>query len=71
MAEQIAETIERWRQSRVPLILVEPMLEPGTFAVAKALAHVEEGYRTAYRELARWSEGAGELREEGRGKREE
>jgi NTE family protein len=72
MAEQIAETIERWRQSRVPLILVEPELEPGTFAVGKALAHVEEGYRTGYRELARWGEGNGELvREEGRGKREE
>ncbi|MBI4502798.1 MAG: patatin-like phospholipase family protein [Gemmatimonadetes bacterium] len=56
MAEQIAETIERWRQSRVPLILVEPLLEPGTFAVARALGHVEEGYRTAYRELAKWSE---------------
>jgi len=56
MAEQIAETIERWRQSRVPLILVEPLLEPGTFAVNKALTHVEEGYRTAYRELAKWSE---------------
>lgn len=70
MAEQIAETIERWRQSRVPLILVEPELEPGTFAVGKALAHVEEGYRTGYRELARWGEGSGELHagEEGRGK---
>ena len=72
MAEQIAETIERWRQSRIPLILVEPDLDPGTFEVGKAFAHVEEGYRTAYRELARWSEGMGEqLREEGSGKREE
>jgi NTE family protein len=73
MAEQIAETIERWRHSRVPLILVEPELDPGTFAVGKALAHVEEGYRTGYRELARWGEGNGQLDvgEEGRGKREE
>jgi NTE family protein len=70
MAEQIAETIERWRQSRVPLILVEPELEPGTFAVGKALAHIEEGYRSGYRELARWSENVSEpdAREEGRGK---
>jgi NTE family protein len=67
MAEQIADTIERWRHSRVPLILVEPELAPGTFAVGNALTHVEEGYRTAYRELARWSEGTGEgkLGEEG------
>lgn len=64
MAEQIAETIERWRQSRIPLILVEPVLDPGTFEVGKALAHVEEGYRSAYRELARWSEGMGEQKRE-------
>ena len=57
MAEQVTETIERWRHSRVPLILVEPELDQGTFAVGKALGHVEEGYRTAYRELAKWSEG--------------
>jgi len=69
MAEQIAETIQRWRDSRVPLILVEPLLEPGTFAVGKAMTHVEEGYRTAYRELARWSEGVSSKREgEGRDK---
>jgi NTE family protein len=76
MAEQIVETIERWRHSRVPLILVEPLLEPGTFAVGRAMTHIEEGYRTAYRELARWSEGngvgdAGEVKknEEGLGDR--
>ncbi len=64
MAEQVNETIERWRHSRVPLILVEPELDQGTFAVGKALAHVEEGYRAGYRELAKWSEGSQEVRSE-------
>ena len=61
MAEQVTETVERWRNSRVPLILVEPELDQGTFAVGKALAHVEEGYRAGYRELAKWSEGSQEV----------
>ncbi len=70
MAEQIAETIERWRHGRVPLILVEPEVDPGSFSVGKAFSHVEEGYRSAYRELAKWSEGATDTGEAGRGKRE-
>jgi len=58
MAEQTAATIERWRESPVPLILVEPEVEAGTFAVNRAFHHVEEGYRAAYRRLSEWQAGA-------------
>ena len=56
MATQIAQTIERWKNSQMPLVLVEPAVEPGTFGVRHAFAHVEAGYRAASRELAAWSE---------------
>lgn len=58
MAGQIARTIDQWRHSDMPLILVEPEVEQGMLAVGNAFAYVESGYRTASRELARWG-GAG------------
>lgn len=63
MAGQIARTIDQWRHSDMPLILVEPEVEQGVFAVGNAFTYVESGYRTACRELARWA-GAGS-REQG------
>ena len=54
---------------RFPLILVAPEVEAGTFAVGKVFGHVEEGYRTAYRELAKWRSGMQDgKREKGKGK---
>ena len=57
MAGQIARTIEWWQEREMPLVLVEPEVEQGTFGVGHAFAHVEAGYRAASRELAKWSEG--------------
>lgn len=57
MAVQIAATIERWRGSSTPLVLVEPKVTQGTFGVSNAFSHVEAGYRAAASELARWKEG--------------
>jgi hypothetical protein len=59
MAAQITATVDRWRERSTPLILVEPEVTPGTFALSRAFAHVEAGYRAAYRELAAWGGGAG------------
>lgn len=48
MAAQTDAEIARWRNGRVSLILVEPRVEQAaTFAVGKAVAYVEEGYRAA------------------------
>jgi NTE family protein len=69
MASQVAETIDRWRSSAIPLVLVEPQVEPGTFAVGRAFAHVEAGYRAAYRELARWEKPRRGTKATGRQKR--
>lgn len=55
MAQQVAETIQRSRDSSVPLILVEPEVLPGTFAVGKAFGYIEAGYRAASRKLSDWS----------------
>jgi NTE family protein len=68
MAGQIARTIQRWRESDMPLVLVEPEVEQGTFGVGNAFAHVEAGYRTASRELAKWAGAGTGKRERGKGK---
>jgi NTE family protein len=48
MAAQTDAEIARWRDGPVPLILVEPRVEQAvTFAVGRAVAYVEEGYRAA------------------------
>ena len=48
MAAQTDAEIARWRGGGLPLILVEPRVEQAaTFAVGKAVAYVEEGYRAA------------------------
>lgn len=48
MAAQTDAEIARWRRGPVPLVLVEPQVEQAaTFAVGKAVAYVEEGYRAA------------------------
>jgi NTE family protein len=54
MAAQVAGVVERWRAGHLPLVLVEPEVEQGTFAVSRAFAHVEVGYRAALRELSAW-----------------
>jgi NTE family protein len=52
MAAQTEETIARWRDAPVPLVLVRPRLESGaTFAVQSVVRYVEEGYRAAQRAL--------------------
>ncbi len=52
MAAQTEETIARWRNGPVPLVLVRPRLGQGaTFALSSVVAYVEEGYRTAQRAL--------------------
>lgn len=58
MAGQVARTIDRWRHGDMPLVLVEPDVEQGMFALGNVFTYVESGYRTACRELARWA-GAG------------
>ncbi len=58
MANQIGETVARWRGKGIPLVLVEPAVEPGaTFAVGNMTVYLEEGYRAAYRALNAWKEG--------------
>jgi len=53
MAAQTDAEIVRWRDGTVPLVLVEPEVEQSsTFAVGRAVAYVEEGYRAAVQALA-------------------
>ncbi|MBE0594478.1 MAG: patatin-like phospholipase family protein [Gemmatimonadales bacterium] len=59
MAAQTDAEIARWRHAQVPLILVEPTVEQAaTFAVGRAVAYVEEGYRAAVSALRDSPEGA-------------
>lgn len=54
MAAQTDAEIARWRDGPVPLVLVQPEVEQSsTFAIGKAVAYVEEGYRAAVQALAR------------------
>jgi NTE family protein len=54
MAAQTDAEVGRWRGADVPLILVEPVVDQAaTFAVGKAVAYVEEGYRRAVAALER------------------
>ena len=55
-----------WVASRAPGSASD---EAGTFAVTRAFAYVEEGYRAAYRKLGEWGRGADE-RKKGRWKGE-
>ncbi len=58
MASQTEAVVNRWKQARVPLILVRPQLEQeATFAVDSAVRYVEHGYRAAMRALADWEAG--------------
>ena len=60
MAAQTDAEVARWREGHVPLILVEPNVEQAaTFAVGKAVAYVEEGYRAAVLALRDASEATG------------
>lgn len=46
MAAQTDAEVARWRNGRVPLILIEPEVhQAATFALGKVVAYVEEGYR--------------------------
>ncbi len=48
MAAQTDAEIGRWRDAKIPLVLVEPVVDQAaTFAIGKAVAYVEEGYRAA------------------------
>jgi len=52
MAAQTEETLARWRDGPVPLVLVRPRLGSGaTFAVEGVVEYVEKGYRAAQRAL--------------------
>jgi NTE family protein len=58
MAAQTEETIARWRDGPVPLVLVRPRLGSGaTFAVSSVVGYVEEGYRAARRALREYLDG--------------
>lgn len=52
MAAQTEAVLARWKQITVPLILVQPRVEPeATFAVDRVARFVEHGYRAASRAL--------------------
>jgi NTE family protein len=54
MAAQTDSEIARWRDGPVPLVLVEPVVEQSTtFAIGKAVAYVEGGYRAAVQAMGR------------------
>ncbi|NIM52159.1 MAG: hypothetical protein GTN78_08335 [Gemmatimonadales bacterium] len=55
MAAQTEDTIARWKDAPVPLVLVRPHLnQRATFALGSVISYVEEGYRAANRALHQW-----------------
>lgn len=58
MAAQTEAVLARWKQTTVPLILVQPRVgQDVTFAVHRAIGFVEQGYRAASRALHEWEVG--------------
>jgi NTE family protein len=59
MAAQTEETVARWRDGPIPLVLVRPHLgSSATFAVQGVVEYVERGYRAAQRALREYLDGA-------------